>query len=69
MSDSYNSANSIYISVRCIGLNVSSKTQFPNVGLLSNLYLRTISSNVKNERKQIRISQSDHFRPGGRPSR
>ena len=53
---------SLLVSVRCLGLGISSKSPLPKAGLFSNLYVSlTKSPTVKNEKKYVRIEQSDHF--------
>jgi hypothetical protein len=54
----------ILVSVRCLGLGLSSKSSLPSAGLLSGLYVSwSKNPNVKNEKKLVRIEQSDHFQP------
>lgn len=56
--------------VRCIGLGVSSKTSFKNVGLWNSLYMKaTGKGTTKNEKRVVKISQSEPYKPAGRPSK
>lgn len=53
---------SLLVSVRCLGLGISSKSPLPTAGLFSNLYVSmTKNPNVKNEKKYVKIEQSEHF--------
>jgi hypothetical protein len=53
---------SLLVSVRCLGLGISSKSPLPTAGLFSNLYVSwSKNPNVKNEKKYVRIEQSDHY--------
>eukprot|EP00981_Chlorochromonas_danica_P002888 scaffold579_cov146-Ochromonas_danica.AAC.6 len=57
------------LAIRCVSLAISSKTVFNNIGLLTNLYVRaTKSPAVKNERRWIKLSQSEPFDIAGRPT-
>ncbi|RYG96982.1 hypothetical protein EON65_53545 [archaeon] len=57
------------LAIRCISLGVPPKTVFSNAGLLTNLYIRaTKTPTVKNEKRVIKIFQSESFPVGGRPS-
>ena len=59
--------NETLLVVRCIGLTVSPKVSFKNVGVLSNMFLRATGNTSKNEKRILKISQSAPFRPNGRP--
>jgi hypothetical protein len=60
--------NETLLAIRCVGLNVSPKTTFKNVGVLSNIFLRaTGAKNATNEKRTLKLSQSAPYRPGGRP--
>lgn len=59
---------SVLLSVYCLGLNLA-KTTFSGIGSLSKLYVLATNPTVKNEKRYIKISQSDPFRINGRPSK
>jgi hypothetical protein len=60
--------NETLLIVRCIGLTVSAKTTFKNVGMLSNILLRATGVKAaSNEKRTIRMSHSTPFKLGGRP--
>ena len=60
---------SMLVVVRCVGLGISSKTEFHNQGILSNLYFMAVGKHtLKNEKRYIKISQSAPYKgPTGRP--
>lgn len=59
---------SLSVAVRCLGLRVNPKASFQHVGVLNSLYLRyTNQGQPKNEKRYIKVSQSEPFKPTGRP--
>lgn len=61
-------SETLLLAITCVSLGISSKTVFNNIGLLTNLYVRaTKSPVVKNERRWIKLAQSDPFPTAGRP--
>lgn len=62
----------IRLVVRCYGLILSKDAKFRNGGGISNMFsnmFTTNNSSNRSEKRQIRISQSEPFQPGGRPKR
>eukprot|EP01032_Pedospumella_encystans_P019344 gene19344-21993_t len=61
--------NETLLVLRCVGLSVSAKSNFKNVGVLSNIYLRATGKNASNEKRIVKLSQSAPFKPNinGRP--
>ena len=54
--------------IKCLGLKVNVKAITKNAGMFSNL-IRTFSGRQipKYEKRIIKLSQSEPFKPGGRP--
>eukprot|EP01038_Epipyxis_sp_PR26KG_P010041 gene10041-13499_t len=60
--------NGVLLAVNCIGLKVANKAFQSSLGSLSGLYMRLAgSSEPKNEKRTIKISQSEPYKPTGRP--
>jgi hypothetical protein len=60
--------DSLLLAVSCSGLKVSSDANLPNSGLFSNLYKMAVKNPVaKNEKRFVKVSQSEPFIPAGRP--
>ena len=60
--------NETLLIIRCVGLAVSPKAAFKNVGMLSNIFkLATGVKSATNEKRTVKISQSAPFKPNGRP--
>jgi hypothetical protein len=60
---------SLLLAIRCVGLVPSAKSLTQNSGLLSNLYKSATGArnNAKNEKRTVKLSQSEPFKPSGRP--
>ena len=54
--------------VKCVGLKVDAKAITKHGSMFSNVLMK-VSGNLvaKNEKRVIKISQSEPFKPGGRP--
>ena len=60
--------NETLLVLRCVGLTVSPKAAFKNVGVFSNIFMRaTGTKTATNEKRTMKLSQSAPFKPNGRP--
>jgi hypothetical protein len=62
----------IRLAVRCFGLILSKDAKFRSGGLtgaFSNMFSSKNANSNREEKRQIKISQSESFQPGGRPKR
>ena len=56
------------IVIKCMGLVVNVKAITKHFGMFSNLLMKVSGNHVpKHEKRVIKLSQSEPFKPGGRP--
>jgi hypothetical protein len=57
-----------FVVIRCVSLKVNGKAITKHAGMFSNILMKVSGSTVaKNEKRIIKLSQSEPFKPTGRP--